>query len=412
MKQTKIYAEVLEQSALDQFNEAMSMECAVQGALMPDAHTGYTLPIGAVIKTKGKVFPSFVGYDIGCGMVALKLDIDHNLIDMNKLKEQILKRIPIGFDKHSEPHKSEVSLENTSKILQNAYSTVGVYQLGTLGGGNHFLEVAKGDDDKLWIVIHSGSRGLGHKVAEHYMSEAYLSNVESEQKIQLEEAKEDFIGRNTTFKEKNPEGFVKALEKFMNKHKETLMKKNKNIEGLYGFDVESDIGKQYLIDMDFCLEYALANRKYMVNQVHAAIEDIIGETVGVLDFINRNHNHAEIKEDYVIHRKGATHAEEGMKGVIPGNMRDGSFIVVGKGNAESLCSSSHGAGRVLSRTQAEKTLDLNEFHEQMVGIVTNHTDKNLDEAPKAYKNIFDVMEAQKDLVEVIDRAVPLLNIKG
>ena len=129
-------------------------------------------------------------------------------------------------------------------------------------------------------------------------------------------------------------------------------------------------------------------------------------------FINRNHNHAEIKEAFVIHRKGATHAEEGMLGVIPGNMRDGSFIVKGKGNEASLCSSSHGAGRVLSRNQAFMALNVDQFHNDMQGICTNHTDKMLDESPRAYKDIFEVMALQKELVDVIDHVRPFLNIKG
>lgn len=131
-----------------------------------------------------------------------------------------------------------------------------------------------------------------------------------------------------------------------------------------------------------------------------------------LMFINRNHNHAEIINEFVIHRKGATHANKDMLGVIPGNMKDGSFIVKGKGNSESLNSSSHGAGRVLSRSQAFKTLDFDEFNEEMKDVVTNHSIDTLDESPKAYKNIFEVMKLQEDLVEVIDYVRPILNIKG
>jgi len=143
-----------------------------------------------------------------------------------------------------------------------------------------------------------------------------------------------------------------------------------------------------------------------------AVHKAINNSEGLHQFINRNHNHAELVDSHVIHRKGATHAEHDMFGVIPGNMKDGSFIVRGKGNAESMNSSSHGAGRVLSRSRAKRELSLNDFHAQMEGIVTNHSDSTLDEAPNANKNIFDVMKQQEDLVETIAHVKPILNIKG
>jgi tRNA-splicing ligase RtcB len=378
---------------------------------MPDAHAGYTLPIGAVIKSKGKVFPSYVGYDIGCGMCAVKIDIDPSEVDLVRLKEEILKNIPIGFSTHKEALNPSLETKGCSKKLLDSLSTTGVFQLGTLGGGNHFIEVGKGESDgKLWIVIHSGSRGLGHKIAEHYMNEAYIINNPNE--FEEEMIRADFFKRNKGFAENRPEEYKKAEDKYVEKQRALSAKKNKKIEGHFGIDIDSEIGRQYLRDMEYCLEYALENRKTMINSITNSIAEITNKSLDVSMFINRNHNHAELKDGYIIHRKGATHAEKGMMGVIPGNMRDGSFIVRGKGNPDSMSSSSHGAGRVLSRAQAIKQLDLAEFHNQMIGIVTNHNDSNIDEAPKAYKNIFEVMEAQKDLVEVVDRVIPLLNIKG
>jgi len=159
--------------------------------------------------------------------------------------------------------------------------------------------------------------------------------------------------------------------------------------------------------MKSALNFAPANRKAMMNKIITFLG-----TPKELMFINRNHNHAEIEDKFVIHRKGATHAKKGMFGVIPANMKDGCFIVKGKGSQESLNSSAHGAGRVLSRKQAMIQLDVNEFHESMIGIETNHTSATLDESPKAYKNIFKVMQLQKDLVDVIDYVKPILNIKG
>lgn len=399
---TKIYAEVLEDEALKQFNEAMSLECNVQGALMPDAHTGYTLPIGAVIKTKGVVFPSYVGYDIGCGMCAAKLNIKKDGIDLEKLKKYILDTIPIGKNRHKEPIHFEISTEDTTDFLVSHIKNIAEYQVGTLGQGNHFIEIGESEKDrKIWIVIHSGSRGFGHKIASHYMDLAVIENID------LSELEKDFIKGKEKFKELKPKIYKEAFKKHIEKRYSKLIK---NKEGHYGFDIDSENGKKYLADMNYCLEFALENRKAMIARIY---EGIFEQKVCKIEkFINRNHNHAELKDGFVIHRKGATHAEKGMDGVIPGNMKDGSFIVRGLGNEESLCSSSHGAGRVFSRTKAKDVLNIEDFNSEMVGIVTNHTSNTLDEAPKAYKNIFEVMRLQKDLVEVVDREIPILNIKG
>ena len=404
MKQTKIFAEVLEDTALEQFNNAMALECNVQGALMPDSHTGYTLPIGAVIKSKDKVFPAYVGYDIGCGMCAVKLDVTKDDIDLEKLREHILKEIPIGFNRHQKPIKLNQDISKVSDILVSHIKTTAEYQIGTLGGGNHFIEVGESEkDNKLWIVIHSGSRGLGHKVASHYMDSALFES------LNVDDLKNEFAIGKEVFKEKNLQSYLKSEEKYI---QIKLKKQAKDKEGHYSFDINSEKGKQYLIDMEFCLQYALDNRKTMIARIY---EGIFNQKVCKMDmehFINRNHNHAELIDGFVIHRKGATHAENGMLGVIPANMKDGSFIVKGLGNKDSMCSSSHGAGRVLSRKKAKEQLDLKEYQDDMIGIVTNHSDDTLDESPKAYKNIFEVMELQKDLVETIDRSIPILNIKG
>lgn len=406
----KIYAEVLEDEALKQFQEAMKQPGVIQGALMPDAHTGYVLPIGAVVKTKNYVYPSWVGYDIGCGVIAYKTDIHKEKLDLEKTKENILKNIPIGFNIHKSSQAKHTNLrpQQYSKFLQDIYSTKGVYQLGTLGGGNHFIELGYDSKDYVWIIIHSGSRGFGKTIAEHYMKLAMNKNTKIFDDIHYIK---DFEQRNKTFKEKNPEGYQKALDKYIFKQQEKELK-NINVEGHYGFEVYSDEGMQYLYDLDFTLNYALENRKLMAHRVAESLVCIDGAGIGIEFVTNRNHNHAEIKDGYIIHRKGATHAEDGMIGVIPGNMKDGSFIVKGKGNITSICSSSHGAGRVLSRSQAKKTLLLADLYEDMENIVTNHSDATLDEAPKAYKNIFEVMKLQEDLVEVIEHIKPLLNIKG
>lgn len=405
-KQIKIFGKNIELDAIKQFEEAMKLECNVQGALMPDAHTGYTLPIGAIIKSKDYIFPSYVGYDIGCGMCAVKLDIDSNLVDLDKLKQTILNKIPLGSVKHNTPQKINIKLSNysISDFTKYRIEDTGVYQIGTLGGGNHFIEIGKSEkDNKVWIVIHSGSRGLGYKVADYYMTLATQNSVNTE------ELEKEFIIGKEIFKEKNLEGYKKAFNKYVTT---AWDKATKNKEGHYGFHILSKIGQSYYCDMNFCLDFALENRKTMINIIKKAIEEQYGKEVSEEVFINRNHNHAELKEGFIIHRKGATHSEKDMLGVIPANMKDGSFIVKGKGSELSMNSSSHGAGRVLSRKQAKETLDVVDFHKSMEGIITNHTDSTIDESPKAYKDIFEVMELQKDLVEILDRSIPILNIKG
>lgn len=189
----------------------------------------------------------------------------------------------------------------------------------------------------------------------------------------------------------------------------------KSKDGHWGFDVDSQEGKDYIQDLNWALDYALANRKEIMKRVVNCITESLDMACYELDFselINRNHNHAVEREGVWIHRKGATHAEDGMMGVIPGSMRDGSFIVKGKGNPDSLYSSSHGAGRVLGRKQARRELDVETFKEEMVGIKAKVDDSTIDESPFAYKNIFDVMALQADLVDVVAHVKPLINIKG
>lgn len=405
-KDIKIFSNTIEDEAIRQFNEAMDLDCNVQGALMPDAHAGYTLPIGAVIKSDGYVFPSYVGYDIGCGMCAVNIDITKDDINLEQLKKHIIDSIPLGSNKHKEKQNINISKDsyNISDFAKYRIEDTGIYQIGTLGGGNHFIEVGESQNNKsIWIVIHSGSRGLGYKIADYYMSLA------TQDSVNIEKLEEEFIFGKEIFKNVNPDGYKKAFKIFVEKQWNNA---TKNKEGHFGFKLDSELAKAYIEDMNYCLDFALENRRTMIDTIINGIESQLNKKVNEFLFINRNHNHAEIKENFVIHRKGATHAENGMFGVIPANMKDGSFIVKGKGNVESMCSSSHGAGRVLSRKKAKESLDINEFHETMKNIITNHTDDTLNESPKAYKNIFEVMELQKDLVEIIDRSIPILNIKG
>lgn len=364
-KPYRIFAEVLEQEALNQFESAMQQPFVVRGALMPDAHAGYSLPIGAVVATDGVVLPAWVGYDIGCGMCALPTSYNADEVrgKGRAIFDGIYKVVPVGFSHNARDSAwgEGDSLPRTAR-MQEIFAKNGLRQLGTLGGGNHFAEVGADETGKVWIVIHSGSRGIGHTAATHYMRMA------------------------------SPDGKAR--------------------EGHFGFSVDSAEGRDYATDLAFCLAFALENRREMMRRIESVLS-VHCTGAGEWDaLINRNHNHAEQKDGLWIHRKGATHAESGMMGVIPGNMRDGSFIVRGKGNPEALWSSSHGAGRVLGRKEAKRTLDMQSFAEAMAGVVALVTDETLDESPFAYKDIFSVMAQQGDMVEVVAHVRPILNIKG
>jgi len=418
-KPYRIYAELIDSDTQKQFEDVLKQPFVTRGALMPDAHGGYTMPIGAVCATKDVVVPQFVGFDIGCGMCAYKTDFTKNEVEANasNIYSEIIKRIPLGFKSHKNHQSLKCNLPLTP-FAKSVLESSGLKQLGTLGGGNHFIEIGYGSDKKAWIVIHSGSRGFGHKIATHYMIQAYLSK--HEHKDELQKRLDEFSKRNSNFKEHNPQGFEKALLKFKHKQMLELNKKIRpdDIKDIYGLDVNSKLGQEYIIDQNFALNFALENRKLMILRIHEAMNNIIGgdykfDAKDETRFINRNHNHADFdaKSGEWIHRKGATHAEEGMRGVIPGNMRDGSFIVVGKGNSDSLKSSSHGAGRVMSRRQAKMNISLKDFKASMSGITGTVDENTLDESPFAYKNIFEVMKLQEDLVEVVEHIKVLINIK-
>jgi tRNA-splicing ligase RtcB len=365
-KQTNIFAEVVDEKAMEQFESAMAQPWAVKGALMPDVHMGYTLPIGAVVATEGMIVPAYIGFDIGCGVCAVKTEFIK--ADIERYREDIFNRIykhvPVGFSRNDK-EATPLGLYDypcSDKLYGICDDRGGMYQLGTLGGGNHFIEIGTDESGAVWIIVHSGSRGVGHGVASHYMRLA--------------------------------SGDGKARE------------------GHFAFPVDGPDGRDYIADMEWCLKFALYNRKEIVDRVGCAISGVVYDTYTPLDFINRNHNHATERDGLWIHRKGATHAEDGMEGVIPGNMRDGSFIVRGKGNPDALWSSSHGAGRVLGRKEAKMVLSLEEFKESMLGVTAKVGEGALDESPMAYKDIFGVMELQKDLVDVVAHVKPIINIKG
>jgi tRNA-splicing ligase RtcB len=413
MKQFKIYGKNIEESAINQFFKAMKQDFVAKGALMPDAHQGYTLPIGAVIATKDIIVPSYVGYDLGCGVCAYKTKFHKS--DIEKFKKeifnQVYKDLPVGFNKHSIKKQIPDSLYNDIKevcTMINGKFDNALQKMATLGGGNHFAEIGYDTENYIWIIIHSGSRHFGHQIGTYFMKEAAIKSID-EDRYSIE-----FDEKNNHWKDKNPEGYEKSKKEFI--YRRTRARLKTKIEGHFGLNVNSKEGKDYIYCLNVALEYALLNRKLMIEIIHNSICKVLKtkESINFSEntFINRNHNHAELKDGLWIHRKGATHAEKGMYGVIPGNMRDGSFIVRGKGNSDSLCSSSHGAGRIFSRKKAKEKFTVKDFSDTMKDVEAKVTKSTLDESPMAYKNIFDVMDLQSDLVDIITRIKPIINIKG
>ena len=375
----KLWLDDIEEGALAQAKNLANLPFIFKHiALMPDAHQGYGMPIGGVMATQGVVVPNAVGVDIGCGMCAVKTSLTE--IDTDTLKKimgEIRQSIPVGFKRHSEPQNGMIDLPEGCEISEREYANAHT-SLGTLGGGNHFIEIQKGSDGHIWIMIHSGSRNLGLQVAEHYNNAAILMNG---------------LYHSSVPKEWQ----------------------------LASLPVDSVEGQDYLKEMQFCVDFALANRKIMMEKV----KHILAYTSswdGNLTFdemINVAHNYASMENHFgknvMIHRKGATSAREGQLGIIPGSQGTSSYIVSGKGNQESFKSCSHGAGRRMGRKQAERELDLQSEIKRLddIGVIHNiRTEKDLDEAAGAYKDIDVVMANQADLVNIEIELKPMAVIKG
>lgn len=380
----KLWLDDIEHGALQQAKNIANFPYALQHvAIMPDAHQGYGMPIGGVLAAKGVIIPNAVGVDIGCGMCAVKTNITNvTTEELKKVMTDIRKLIPLGMNRHKKSQDKNLMPDLPSgPIAKREYGNA-LKQLGTLGGGNHFIEVQRDTQGFLWLMIHSGSRNLGHTVATYYNRLAVKEN----------------------------------------KRKKSSIPKNWQ---LAYFKMPSSNGRDYLTDMQYCMEFAFANRKLMMTRVMDIISEHLSGQSGALtssDFgklINIAHNYAALEKHFnqkvYVHRKGATSAKKDELGIIPGSQGTHSYIVKGKGNQDSFTSCSHGAGRVMSRSRARKILDLKKEKQKLDNLGVIHAirhAKDLDEASSAYKNIDIVMENQKDLVEIENQLTPLAVVKG
>ena len=361
-------------------------------ALMPDAHFGRGSTVGSVIPTKKAIIPAAVGVDIGCGMIAVKtslhaIDLPDNL---REIRNDIERAVPHGFVSISGRSKkggweiTPASVDSRWAKLADRYNVIcdkhgqkitkknPHEQLGSLGGGNHFIEVCLDENQAVWVMLHSGSRGAGNLIGQYF----------------IEKAKEDM--------ERYHIGLVDRDLAYLS-------------EG-------TDYFNDYFEAMTWAQDYAAENRLAMLDQVLSVLRNHLKPFTLDGHAINCHHNYTEIEnhfgENVYVTRKGAVRARKGDLGIIPGSMGTGSFIVEGLGNEESFCSCSHGAGRVMSRTEAKKKITQEEHIKAMEGIEARTDKAIIDESPAAYKDIGKVMEAQDDLVKIVARLRQVINVKG
>lgn len=386
----KIWSDLerVESAALDQLANIANLPFVFKHvAAMPDVHLGKGATVGSVVATKGAICPAAVGVDIGCGMAAVRTDLDYNVVQdkIKEIRHSIERSIPVG---HESNNKITTSVSNwkgwatynnlhaaqkhaKSKELFNRAQT----QLGSLGGGNHFIEICLDTENNVWIMLHSGSRNIGKSLAEMHMYDA------------KEEMKKMFI----SLPDPDLAYFVEKTVQF----------------------------DQYMQDLEWAQDYAAANREEMmrriIKDVSYAVYGEDGKITKSME-VNCHHNYASRENHYgenvIVTRKGAVRARTGDLGIIPGSMGTRSYIVEGLGSQEAFHSCSHGAGRRMSRGEAKRVFTLDDLAAQTAGIECRKDEGVLDEIPGAYKSIDEVMENQKDLVKIVAELRQIMCIKG
>jgi tRNA-splicing ligase RtcB len=353
--------------ALDRLAEAPDVQHI---AVMPDVHLAEEVCVGVAVATAHLVYPAAVGGDIGCGMAALCFEVPADALDdvaAARVLARLYDGVPRGRHRRADfrawPPDLDPDQLSAPRLVALARGE-GRAQLGTLGSGNHFVELQADDEDRLWLMLHSGSRAIGPAVRAHHAARG------------------------------EPAGGLRAL------------------------DAETDEGRAYLDDMTWALRYAEANRACLVDATVEAATSVLGGSADQASLIRCHHNHArrEIHRDRElwVHRKGAIPAAAGEPGIVPGSMGAPSYHVEGRGHPDALGSSAHGAGRALSRTEARRTITPRDLERQLAGVAWDHRRAHAlrDEAPAAYKDITEVMRAQRDLVRIVRRLRPLLSYKA
>lgn len=387
----KIFTDIVDQASISQVMLLLNQEFTSGSRirLMPDIHAGAGCTVGTTMTVRDKIVPNLVGVDIGCGMETVRIKEKH--IELQKLDKLIYEKIPSGFNIREKAHRyfNSVSLEELY-CYKKINPLRAEKSLGTLGGGNHFIEADKDEEGNIYIVVHSGSRHLGLEVANYYQNEGYAAlNGASKRDI------DELIARLKA------EGKEKTIQKSIKSLKNT---KTTSIPKQLAY-VEGDLFDMYIHDMKIVQRFAELNRQAMIDEI------IKGMKLSVEEQFTTIHNYIDTKN--MILRKGAVSAEEGETLLIPINMRDGSLICTGKGNADWNCSAPHGAGRLMSRGEAKQSFTVSEFKKQMEGIYTTSVGKNtLDECPMAYKGMEDIVGNIGDTAEIKKIIKPVYNFKA
>lgn len=372
----KLWLEDIEDGAMTQALNLARLPFAFHHvAIMPDAHQGYGMPIGGVLATTGTIVPNAVGVDIGCGMCAVRSSLcDYDTDRLKQVMGLIRERIPVGFNHHKDRQEWDGFADAPDVQIINQEIDAAHYQLGTLGGGNHFLEIQRATDGRVWLMLHSGSRNFGLKIAKHYHDTARK------------------LCKRWFSEIPDPE--------------------------LAFLPIETSEAKEYMDAMNFALRFALESRARMMSAMMQSLSDVFSGTTFETP-VNVHHNYARFEAHFgknvIVHRKGATSAMVGEAGIIPGSQGTASHIVRGLGNPESFTSCSHGAGRKMGRKQAQRELSLDGEIKRLddAGVIHGiRSEKDLDEAAGAYKDIGIVMDNQSDLVEIVETLKPIGVVKA
>ena len=388
MEKLKVYAQTIEDEAVQQIKQMNESEaykdCTVR--IMPDCHAGAGCTIGTVIAIKDRIVPNTVGVDIGCGMLVTELGKQE--VNLKALDAAIKQEVPSGFMVHAHAvahFTKELAELHCQNVLDMDFAN---RSIGSLGGGNHFIELDEDSDGNKYLVIHSGSRNLGVRVCKHY------------QDIAITYCRRNSCNEQEIVKQLKAEGREKEIQATLKAAKAQSPKVDKELAYLEGEDL-----KDYLHDMSICQRYASLNRRVMAFAICDTLQLAIHEQFETI------HNYIDLT--HKILRKGAVSALNGEKLIIPMNMRDGSLICTGKGNIDWLYSAPHGAGRIMSRKKAKETLNVADFEQSMQGIYTTSVcAETLDEAPMVYKSMQEIIDCIKPTVDIVEIIKPVYNFKA
>ena len=388
MEKLKVYAQTIEDEAVQQIKQMNESEaykdCTVR--IMPDCHAGAGCTIGTVIAIKDRIVPNTVGVDIGCGMLVTELGKQE--VNLKALDAAIKQEVPSGFMVHAHAvahFTKELAELHCQNVLDMDFAN---RSIGSLGGGNHFIELDEDSDGNKYLVIHSGSRNLGVRVCKHY------------QDIAINYCRRNSCNEQEIVKQLKAEGREKEIQATLKAAKAQSPKVDKELAYLEGEDL-----KDYLHDMSICQRYASLNRRVMAFAICDTLQLAIHEQFETI------HNYIDLT--HKILRKGAVSALNGEKLIIPMNMRDGSLICTGKGNIDWLYSAPHGAGRIMSRKKAKETLNVADFEQSMQGIYTTSVcAETLDEAPMVYKSMQEIIDCIKPTVDIVEIIKPVYNFKA